>query len=388
MLNVPLFDRVMKERCTMLGVGPMSKACVDSAIQLSAECKLPLMLIASRRQIDSEQMGGGYVNNWSTEEFARYVSNCDNVENLWLCRDHGGPWQSEKEKNAGLSLEKAMESAKQSFEVDIASGFKVIHLDPSIDFEGNLDVEAALERLFELYEFCWAVAQKNKKEVIFEIGTEEQSGSTNSAAELTYTLDRVTSFCAKHKMPAPTFVVVQTGTRVLETRNVGSFSSSLRIKGELAPEIQIPQMVEICQRYGVMIKQHNSDYLPTQDLCWMPNLNIHSANVAPEFGVEETKSLLALMDNYKLKILKDRFLELAFNSGKWKKWMIKDSNATDVDRAIIAGHYVFSTSEFLEIKKEMAENLNQVGIDLEHQLVEDVKASILRYVTSFRLGRQ
>ena len=183
-------------------------------------------------------------------------------------------------------------------------------------------------------------------------------------------------------------MVVQTGTRVLETRNVGSFSSSLRIKGELAPEIQIPQMVEICHRYGVMIKQHNTDYLPTQDLCWMPNLNIHSANVAPEFGVEETKSLLALMDNYKLKILKDRFLELAFNSGKWKKWMIKGSDATDVDRAIIAGHYVFSTSEFLEIKKEMAENLNQLGIDLEHQLVENVKASILRYITSFRLRRQ
>ena len=168
MINVPLFDRVMKERCTMLGVGPMSKACVDSAIQLSAECKLPLMLIASRRQIDSEQMGGGYVNNWSTEEFARYVNSFENVENLWLCRDHGGPWQSENEKNNGLSLEKAMESAKQSFEVDIASGFKVVHLDPSIDFEGNLNVEAALERLFELYEFCWAVAQKHKKEIILK----------------------------------------------------------------------------------------------------------------------------------------------------------------------------------------------------------------------------
>ena len=369
----------------MLGVGPMSKVCVDSAIQLSAECKLPLMLIASRRQIDSEQMGGGYVNNWSTEEFARYVNSRGNVDNLWLCRDHGGPWQSEKEKDLGLPLKKAMESAKQSFEVDIASGFKVIHLDPSIDFDGNLDVEAALERLFELYEFCWDVAQKHDKEIVFEIGTEEQSGSTNSAEELIYTLDRVTSFCAKHKLPEPTFVVVQTGTKVLETRNVGSFSSSLRVKAELAPEIQIPQMAEICHRYRVMIKQHNSDYLPTEDLCWLPNLNIHAANVAPEFGVVETKSLITLMDNYKLNLLKDRFLELAFNSGKWKKWMIKGSEATDVDRAIIAGHYVFSTADFNDIKEEMRVKLSQVGIDLEHQLVDAVKASILRYIKSLRL---
>lgn len=388
MSDTTLLDKVLKERCTMLGVGPMSKVCVDSVVQLSADCKLPLMLIASRRQIDSEEMGGGYVNNWSTEEFARYVKSNGNSENLWLCRDHGGPWQSEVEQAEALSLSDAMESAKKSLEVDIMSGFKVIHLDPSIDFDGTLNVETALERLFELYHFCYDVAQSHKKDIIFEIGTEEQNGSTNSASELTYTLDRVMSFCAENKLPSPTFVVVQTGTRVLETRNVGSFSSSLRVKGELAPEIQIPQMVDICHRYGVMIKQHNTDYLPTQDLCWMPNLNIHSANVAPEFGVVETKSLLTMLNNCNLNVLRDRFLELAFNSGKWKKWMIKDTDATDIDRAIISGHYVFSTEEFVGLKEEMKSNLKRLGTDLESQLVRDVKSSILRYIVSFRLGRQ
>ena len=380
-----LFEQVNKNRCTMLGVGPMSKVCVDSAIQLSANCKLPLMLIASRRQIDSEKMGGGYVNNWSTEEFAKYVSGKCGSENIWLCRDHGGPWQSEKEKDAGLSLEEAMVSAKQSFEVDILSGFKVIHLDPSINFDGSLNNEIALDRLFELYEFCWGVAQKHNKEIIFEIGTEEQSGSTNSASELIYTLDRVTSFCLKNKIPKPTFVVVQTGTRVLETRNVGSFSSSLRVRGELAAEIQIHLMTEICHRYGVMIKQHNTDYLTTNDLCWMPKLNIHSANVAPEFGVAETKSILNLMDCFNHKKLKDRFLELAFNSGKWEKWMTPDTNATDFDRAIIAGHYVFSSDDFLDLKEEMRSVLNKSGVDLDDQLEHSVKASILRYIKSFRL---
>ena len=388
MSDTTLLDKVLKERCTMLGVGPMSKVCVDSVVQLSADCKLPLMLIASRRQIDSEEMGGGYVNNWSTEEFARYVKSNGNSENLWLCRDHGGPWQSEVEQAEALSLSDAMESAKKSLEVDIMSGFKVIHLDPSIDFDGTLNVETALERLFELYHFCYDVAQSHKKDIIFEIGTEEQNGSTNSASELTYTLDRVMSFCAENKLPSPTFVVVQTGTRVLETRNVGSFSSSLRVKGELAPEIQIPQMVDICHRYGVMIKQHNTDYLPTQDLCWMPNLNIHSANVAPEFGVVETKSLLTMLNNCNLNVLRDRFLELAFNSGKWKKWMIKDTDATDIDRAIISGHYVFSTEEFVGLKEEMKSNLKRLVTDLESQLVRDVKSSILRYIVSFRLGRQ
>ena len=56
--------------CTLLGVGPISKNCIDAAIELGDEFNVPLMLIASRRQIDSEKFGGGYVENWTTTEFA------------------------------------------------------------------------------------------------------------------------------------------------------------------------------------------------------------------------------------------------------------------------------------------------------------------------------
>jgi hypothetical protein len=31
------------------------------------------MIIASRRQIDSKEFGGGYVNNWDTKRFSNYV---------------------------------------------------------------------------------------------------------------------------------------------------------------------------------------------------------------------------------------------------------------------------------------------------------------------------
>ena len=63
-----------KQCCTLLGVGPMSINCVDSALELAKEYNAPIILIASRRQIDSEQFNKGYVNNWSTFEFAKYVN--------------------------------------------------------------------------------------------------------------------------------------------------------------------------------------------------------------------------------------------------------------------------------------------------------------------------
>ena len=54
-----------RKKCTLLGVGPMSKNCIDAAIEIANDEHIPIMLIASRRQIDSEELGGGYVNNWT-----------------------------------------------------------------------------------------------------------------------------------------------------------------------------------------------------------------------------------------------------------------------------------------------------------------------------------
>ena len=82
----------------------MSKNCIDASIEISNEHNVPLMLIASRRQIDSNESGGGYVNNWTTEKFSEYVKTHDKNKNIVLCRDHGGPWQNDKDKKQKISL--------------------------------------------------------------------------------------------------------------------------------------------------------------------------------------------------------------------------------------------------------------------------------------------
>jgi len=374
-----------KRRCTLLGVGPMSVNCVDAAIELANQYDSPLMLIASRRQIDSEDFGGGYVNNWSTDRFADYVIENDKKGKILLARDHGGPWQNELEKEQKLGLRKAMESAKASYQADIDAGFQILHIDPSVDIHGTPSTDEVLDRVFELYEFCWSHAQRSGKEVIFEIGTEEQSGSTNTQEELDYTLEKIKQFCDKNHLPRPTFVVIQTGTRVMEMRNVGSFDTPLRVAEELPAEIQVPKMVQICHQHGIFMKEHNADYLSDEALQWHPRLGIHAANIAPEFGVAETKALVHCLEQNGLQKLADSFLEFAFESRKWEKWMIDGSNATDRDRAMIAGHYIFSKPECHEIIKHAEHELSQNGIDLNSELKEAVKKSIYRYMSNFRL---
>ncbi len=367
--------------CTLLGVGPMSKNCIDATIELANEYCTPLMLIASRRQIDSEQFGGGYVENWTTEQFADYVRYKDTQKNIILARDHGGPWQNELEISNKLNLNDAMQSAKESYRADIDAGFQMLHIDPSVDIHANPNIDQVLERVYELYEFCWTYSQQKKQDVIFEIGTEEQNGSNNTQEELEYTLECMRKFCKSNKLPYPSFIVIQAGTRVMEMRNVGSFDSPIRVANELPPEIQIPRMISICNHYKIFMKEHNADYLSTDSLKWQPRLGIHAANIAPEFGVAESKAFIDLMENSNQNILLEEFLRISYDSKKWEKWMINATSASDKDRAIISGHYIFSTAECLELKNQARFHIK----DLDTQLKNKVKESIFRYMKAFNL---
>jgi len=369
------------KNCTFLGVGPMSKNCVDAAIELADQYKTPLMLIASRRQIDSEQFGGGYVENWTTKQFADYVVEKDINLNILLARDHGGPWQNELEISQKMSLKDAMKSAKDSYEADIDAGFHMLHIDPSVDIRAQPNIDQVLERVYELYDFCWSYAQQTNKDIIFEIGTEEQSGSNNTQQELEYTLEEMGKFCKINKMPFPSFIVIQAGTRVMESKNIGSFDSPIRVENELPPEIQIPKMINICKKYGIFMKEHNTDYLSTESLKWQPRLGIHAANVAPEFGVAETRAFVSILQKNGCISLLDEFLKISYDSKKWKKWMLEDTAADDFDRAIIAGHYVFATDQCIALKTEAKSKIN----GLDDYLKNAVKESIFRYINAFNL---
>ncbi len=385
MIKEKLIAYQKQTRCTFLGVGPMSLNCVDVAIDLANKYEIPIFLIASRRQIDDDFCGGGYVNNWTTTAFSSYVTERDKKGKIYLARDHGGPWQNPKEIALNLGLRQAMESAKHSYLADINAGFQIIHIDPSIDIHAKPRIDEVLDRVYELYEYCWSKAKDLNQNITFEIGTEEQSGSTNSQEELEYTLNSVKNFCKKNNIPEPAFVVIQSGTRVLETSNVGSFDLPLRVANEIPAEIQLPKMIEICNKFNVMMKAHNTDYLSESSLNWHPRLGIHSANVAPEFGVAETKALINVLKENKLNKLLEEFIKLSYQSRKWEKWMKPNTNANEIDKAIIAGHYVFSTKEFGVIKEKAKKELIKKGIDLDKFLKFAIEESILKYLYNFRL---
>src|SRR5690348_3512324 len=91
-------------------IGPMSKQVVDAVNEYTAESGNKIWFIPSRRQIE---WNSGYVNNWSTKSFSKYVDN----QNI-IMRDHGGPHQGQRKDFGLMSL---------AFDSKFFNG---IHIDP------------------------------------------------------------------------------------------------------------------------------------------------------------------------------------------------------------------------------------------------------------------
>src|SRR5512132_4088195 len=69
-------------RCTQLGIGVVSRNVVDVTVDVAKRYRLMLMLVASRRQIDTAALGGGYVCGWTAHDLAEHVTRRGGAE--WI----------------------------------------------------------------------------------------------------------------------------------------------------------------------------------------------------------------------------------------------------------------------------------------------------------------
>ena len=171
----------------------------------------------------------------------------------------------------------------------------------------------------------------------------------------------------------------------MERKNIGSFEGFLRVENEIPVEIQLLKMIEICDKNKIYMKEHNADYLSNNSLSWHPRLGIHAANVAPEFGVCETSKIVEILKKNKMSDLLKHFIKLSVKSKKWEKWVINPKKISDLEKTLICGHYMFSNEDFIRIKKEMVNFFNKKKISIDDLLKKEIKKSILRYMTGFRL---
>jgi hypothetical protein len=296
----------------------MSKNVVDSIIEVDDG----FGFIPSRRQVD---YNGGYVNSWTTGEFATYVNGRVPIE-----RDHGGIGQGYKHDDG---IESYMHDCRY---------FDKIHIDPWKEYQ---DFDKGLQETIDCINFIYLVM--GKKEVKFEVGTEE-SIRRFEVDELENLLRHLKGKLEPEIFENIEYVVVQSGVGL----DLGKQNNS----GTFDPD-RLENMINICKKFGKKSKEHNGDYLSNDEYKVRFDMGLDSINIAPEFGQLETLCYLEEMDKDI-----DEYYNICYDSKRWKKWVNDDFVPEDNKKELIkiCGHYVFSNRRFLDIKPNIDDKIKTV----------------------------
>ena len=293
-------------------IGPMTLNVVDSVLEVNHSNNF-FGLVPSRRQIECTSLGGGYVNNWNTSNFMDYVTG-----GALVLRDHAGPGQ-------GLNCDDGL----ASLTADIRSGLKFIHIDP---WKKCSTIDDAIEKTSSLIKFCLSIDSSCH----FEVGT-ESAIFPYTAAQLEnflFGLEKQVGYAFNNIV----YGVVQSGTQVLGLKNIGNFTHQ-----------NSSAMCDVVHKFGLLAKEHNSDYLSAEEFKERKAAGVDSFNIAPEFGVMETRTILSLLNENNE--LSEQFQNLAYNSRKWEKWVNKPP--TKLEATNISGHYVLASQEFAAIRSRL-----------------------------------
>ena len=321
-------------------LGPMSKNIVDTVIEYSNSYKLPFTFIPSRRQIEYT---GGYVNDWTTKDFVNYVKTKGKY--ISIERDHGGPGQ-------GIDIDDGIDSFKEDCKF-----MDIIHIDPWKKYQ---KYEDGLEETIKGLNFCYS----ENPDLFFEIST-EQGIRIFEVDELEKFILDLQERLKPEVYKRIKYFVVQCGTGLLEAENIGKYEKE-----------RLVNMVQLCKKYGFLSKEHNGDWITVELMREKFSLGLDCINVAPELGQIETKTILSKIKTIELedkrKELFEKFYNICYNSKKWVKWVSKDFKPEENKEKLIniCGHYVFSLSEFKEIKKELKGIDVQIKKDIIHKLRE------------------
>lgn len=304
-------ERIRKEDISKIKIylGPMSKNIVDAIIDYNTKYDNSVGIVASRRQIDYM---GGYVNNWTTEEFVRYVKGKN--PNVVVCRDHGGIGQGTID-----------DDGKESFKVDVEN-MDIIHIDP---FK-KLPIESALVYTANIIRDSVEVNEN----CLFEVGTEQ------SIFPMTPTLFEY--FLMRLQLGIPdlfskiTYGVIQSGTSLLNGVNTGEYNVS-----------RLQTMIDTCKNYGILSKEHNGDYLQGGEIKKKFKIGLSSINIAPEIAHIETEFILNEISEDKI----NKWFKLCIENGQWEKWFPTNYNPTSDPKRVLrlCGHYVFTNPQFIDI---------------------------------------
>ncbi|MDC6366803.1 MULTISPECIES: class II D-tagatose-bisphosphate aldolase non-catalytic subunit [Flavobacteriaceae] len=379
---------------TILAACPNSKAVIKAALRSAKRANAPIKFATTLNQVDRD---GGYT-GLTPHQFVKIVRQEARSINLQspiiIAIDHGGPWLKDKHRKEELSLEKAMEEVKLSFETAIDAGYDLIHVDPTIDInlkQGEIiKIADVAERTVELIKHCEDYRKsRGLRKIAYEVGTEEVHGGLVDLDVFNQFFELLKIGLAQAGISDtwPCFVVGKVGTDLHTT--------------EFDPNVAAT-IVEIAKTHGSVIKGHYSDNVTNpQDY---PISGMGGANVGPEYTEREYESLIELVEIEeelfaenkiaKVSNLKKLLWQAVINSNRWQKWLSDTENANDFyanspirqEWLIKTGcRYIWEKPEVEVARNLLYANLAHNDIMAEEIVLSKIEKAMDKYYYNFNL---
>jgi D-tagatose-1,6-bisphosphate aldolase subunit GatZ/KbaZ len=228
-----------------------------------------------------------------------------------------------------------------------------IHIDP---WKKYPKYEEGLEWTINMIEFCYNL----NPDIQYEIGTEEaiRRFEPEELEMLVNDLHVRLGYTIFNQIK---YLVIQSGTSLQENTNTGEYNKD-----------RLLSMVEVAKSWGLLSKEHNGDYIPSDLIKEKMSLGLDSINIAPEFGLIETQTYIKKMEkNWDFGSI-DKFWEMCYNSKRWEKWVDEGFDPKLYRRELIeiCGHYVLSHPDFKLIKNKYPGINKQIKTNIKNKLYE------------------
>ena len=131
-------------------------------------------------------------------------------------------------------------------------------------------------------------------------------------------------------------------------------------------------MKKIAKENGILLKEHNCDYLNLEQVQLRRQYGINAINIAPEFGVIQSNLTYNISKQLGLDKEINFFKKLVLRKEKWRKWNYNNEN--NLIKFFTAGHYHFGT----KIYKNIIHKINK-KVNFQNKLNKTIENNLLRY---------
>ena len=403
--NIPIVDLILRtidelsdnegRKATLLGICPVSRSTIRASIECAKLLNFPLMFVATLNQVDID---GGYT-GLTQKDFVNLVrQECEKAEfsgPTIIALDHGGPWLKDKHIIERLELEDALEWVRKSIDACIRAGYDLLHIDATVDIwldeKRCLSIDTIVERTVNLIEYAEMVRREHGvPKLSYEVGTEEVRGGITSPMLFKEFIVKLRTRLKERGLEDvwPCFIVGNVGTYLATTNRFDSERAKV--------------LVEIASTYGLYVKGHYTDYVSNPED--YPKAGMGGANIGPELAhaeyiaLEELEKLEEILYNRGYVVKPSEILrklnDAIIRSGRWKKWLTEEEKSLEFNqlsaerKRFLLGtgsRYVLSTSEVIEAKMKLQENLERCGIDVNRMVIAKLRDVLWRYIHAFNL---